>query len=120
MPVSLSFGGSSACVCIVIEAILEPLIGHAQDAKRDMRSALSRSALLGELRVKKVIDLVPEPVRRIHGPAGGRLQPPAALQVRLRAELLFFGSSVYACILLLGSRLYSTLLPCSCTSLTDL
>lgn len=32
-----------------------------------MRSALSRSALLGELRVKKVIDLVPEEVRQIHG-----------------------------------------------------
>ncbi len=38
-----------------------------QDAKRDMRSALSRSALLGELRVKKVIELVPEEVRQIHG-----------------------------------------------------
>lgn len=38
-----------------------------QDAKRDMRGALSRSALLGELRAKKVIDLVPEEVRAIHG-----------------------------------------------------
>ena len=32
-----------------------------------MRSALSRSALLGELRSKKVIDLVPDEVRQILG-----------------------------------------------------
>ena len=36
-----------------------------------MRSALSRTALLGELRVKKVIDLVPEPVRPHPRPPGG-------------------------------------------------
>ena len=46
---------------------VDPSIALVQDAKRDMRSALSRSALLGELRVKKVIDLVPEEVRQIHG-----------------------------------------------------
>jgi hypothetical protein len=45
----------------------DPTFALVQDAKRDMRSALSRSALLGELRVKKVIDLVPEEVRQIHG-----------------------------------------------------
>lgn len=37
-----------------------------QDAKRDMRSALSRKALLSELRAKKLVDIVPEEVRQIY------------------------------------------------------
>ncbi|EIE20453.1 hypothetical protein COCSUDRAFT_30620 [Coccomyxa subellipsoidea C-169] len=42
------------------------LLGFSVDAKRDMRSALSRKALLSELRAKKIVDIVPEEVRQIY------------------------------------------------------
>ncbi|KAK9917232.1 hypothetical protein WJX75_002153 [Coccomyxa subellipsoidea] len=42
------------------------LLGFSVDAKRDMRSALSRKALLSELRAKKLVDIVPEEVRQIY------------------------------------------------------
>ena len=37
-----------------------------QDAKRDIRSALSRGALVSELGAKGVLNLVPAEIRRIH------------------------------------------------------
>ena len=39
---------------------------HAQDAKRDVRSALSREALVPELVAKGVLNLVPPEIKRIH------------------------------------------------------
>ncbi|CAL8465076.1 g4611 [Coccomyxa elongata] len=42
------------------------LLGFSVDAKRDMRSALSRKALLADLRAKKIVDIVPEEVRHIY------------------------------------------------------
>ena len=37
-----------------------------QDAKRDIRSALSRGALVSELGAKGVLNLVPPEIKRIH------------------------------------------------------
>lgn len=37
-----------------------------QDAKRDIRSALSRGALVSELGAKGVLNLVPAEIKRIH------------------------------------------------------
>ena len=99
---------------------LSPCWTHAQDAKRDMRSALSRTALLGELRVKKVIDLVPDPVRRIHGLLEADFNP---LQLckwvphRQRSSLLHQRA---ACTWLLGSSLCGMPLACICASVTNL
>ncbi len=97
-----------------------------QDAKRDMRSALSRTALLGELRMKKVIDLVPEPVRRIHGLLEADFNP---LQLckwvpHQNNSTVFSCCSVYhelaACTSLRGSSLLPKLFACISASLTKL
>ena len=85
-----------------------------------MRSALSRTALLGELRVKKVIDLVPEPVRRIHGLLEADFNPLQLCKwvpTRQRSPL---PHQQAACTLLLGSSLCPALLTWICAPLTGL
>ena len=104
--------GACAHACIATEAALEPLTGRVQDAKRDMRSALSRAALLGELRVKKVIDLVPEPVRRIHSLLEADFNPLQLCKwVLARQRSLFLDSSESHLHLLTGQQLLSSA-PC--------